>query len=504
VKAAQKDMPASVETEARPPAQAAEPVFMARKRRRPWLGWSLAAAGLGLLGYAIYSRVSTIPEVTVAQAQVAELWASFTAEGVVRGMDFQVAAEAGGRIAQLDVREGARVRKGQPLVRLETGQLDAAVQEAEAAAEAALGAVSQAASEAALASRRVYAGIEAARSRLRQAELAHAELASGSRPEQVEQARQRVARATAALQEAERAFTRAEYLFREGAIPRASYERAEAALKAATADLREAEAAERLLRAGPSTQQLALSQAGIEAARADLRRAESESRQIQVANAGVSTARSRLSQARATLARARDARSRQLVLSPADGEVTKLFVEAGAVTLPGVPILTIASRSDLRIEAEISSEDASKVRPGMEVVVTSPAYPGREFRAKVRSMLASGEIKPDSAIRTRIVRARVDLLEESQLFRPGMEVDVEGLRLLKTALAVPTDALTFAGTEPKVLLVREGRIEEAPVRIGIQNPDLTEIVSGLNPGDVVVVRGKDAVAPGQRVRERSP
>jgi membrane fusion protein (multidrug efflux system) len=163
----------------------------------------------------------------------------------------------------------------------------------------------------------------------------------------------------------------------------------------------------------------------------------------------------------------------------------------------------VATRRDLHIEAEISSEDAAKAEPGMPVTVTSPSRPGQALNAKVVSLSPVGELKPDAAIRTRIVRARVMLEKDWELFRPGMEVDVQGERVLKRALAVPNDALAFSGESAVVFVVeRDGVARSRPVVVGMSNARLTEIVSGLRAGERVVVDGKDELKDGDRVRVR--
>lgn len=500
--------PGLLEREKAPAGVSSEPEAPATPKRAkhpfPYVRWMILGAVLAAAVYFAWLRITALPEVEIGSASVSKIWSSFTAEGVVRGTDYKLSGQTGGRVVAIYAREGDTVRAGQLLVRLESTQADAAVQEATASYQLSKQLHAQTVEESALISKRFEASLAAAHARLRQAELAHAEILSGARPLEIEQANQRIAKANAAVVDAQRSFTRAEALFNAGAVARANLEKAEAALKAAQADLKEAEAAAALLRSGPSNERMAVSQSQIESAKAGVRLAESESRQLDVMRKAVAAASARTEQARAGLARTLSARNEQTIRAPAQGYVTKLEVEPGAVLLPGMAALTIASRSDLRIEAEISSEDASKVNVGMEVSVTSPAFPGRRFRAKVRNVMASGELKPDAAIRTRIVRARIALLESPELFRPGMEVDVEGSSLLKKTLTVPTDALRFEGEHASVFVFENGRTIERKVTIGIQNPEMTEIMAGLRPGEKVITRGKDIVEPGQRVQVNSP
>ncbi|MBV6458642.1 MAG: hypothetical protein HONBIEJF_01776 [Fimbriimonadaceae bacterium] len=469
-------------------------------KHNPLLRWLAVLTLLSLASFGIWRRLTALPLVSTEAVRIEELWTSFTAEGVVRGTEYSLGSEYGGRVVELRIREGEQVRRGQILLRLNAEQPRFAVEEMEAALRSAITDVARAKRERDLVAAQYHASLSAARARKRQAELAHRQLLSGARPEEVKLAVQRTARARAALEEAEKSYRRAEALFQADAIARASLEKAEASYKAAQADLHSAEAAEQLVRAGPSIEQVEVSQAAIAAAEAEIRSVESEAGRIEVADKSVSAAASRVIQARAAVKRAQRAVQEHVVTAPSDGTLTRLLVEPGSVLVPGALALVISTRKDLRIEAEISTEDTPKLGPGMEVVVTAAAYPGRVFRARVQNLMPAGELKPDAAIRTRIVRARIELLQSSDLFRPGMEVDIEGRNLHGKCASVPTDAVRFTGDSASVLIVEDGRVVERQIGIGMQNPDRTEVVSGIRVGERVIVTGKDELRPGDRVQ----
>lgn len=466
----------------------------------PWLRWIAVAIVASAAGYAIWRAGGALPEVTVAPVKMGDLWSSFSAEGVVQGTEYVLSCEGAGRVSAVGVREGQEVHAGDVLVRLTAEQQKSAVAEADAAYRSSLDLVDQARREVSLIERRHRAGVDAAAARVRQAQLTHAELLRGARAEEIEQAIQRSARAASALDEADRSLKRAQTLYASGAIARADLDRAQAAFRAAEAGAKEADAALGQVRAGPTEEQIAVSNSAVAAAVAEQEVVESEAGQIEVARKALAVAEGRASQARAALQRVRAALAEQRILSPADGVVTRLHVEPGAVVVPGAPVLVVSTRRDLRVEAEIGSEDSAKVQPGMSVEITASAFPGRRFKAVVRSVMPAGELKPDAAIRTRIVRARIEILEHASLFFPGMEVDVEAKSLLGKSVTIPTDALLFTGEAPSVLLVRDGRTVERKIGIGTQNADTTEVLSGLVVGDEVVVDGKDAVQAGVEVR----
>ena len=185
-----------------------------------------------------------------------------------------------------------------------------------------------------------------------------------------------------------------------------------------------------------------------------------------------------------------------------DGYVVRVYGEKGTIAGPTSPTLLLAARQDLHIEAEVSSEDAAKLKVGMPLEVTSPAYPGVIFAARLDRVSEIGELKPDAAIRTRIVRARVILDEGWARFRPGVEVDVEGSQVLKQALAVPSDAISLEDSRTVVFVVQNGTARAREVRVGVTTMAATEVLSGLQQGERVVVDGKTGLTDGARVRER--
>ena len=69
-------------------------------------------------------------------------------------------------------------------------------------------------------------------------------------------------------------------------------------------------------------------------------------------------------------------------------------------------------------------------------------------------------------------------------------------------LTVPVGALFRKGDDWAVFVVRDGRVRAAPIQIGHRNSRTAEVLSGLAPGDEVVLHPSDRVAEGARVAAR--
>jgi HlyD family secretion protein len=464
------------------------------------LWWLIGISGLSFGFW--WLNLDRPVEVETTTARIEEISGTFTSEGVVRGREYELATEVSGKIVDLRVREGDRASKNQLVLRVDSEDLEKALREAYATTRAAVMESSRAGSTYGAAKRELEAQVKSARIGITQAEAELRRVKAGARTEEVQQANHRLKKAEAVLEEARKHLERTRILVTEGAIPRAQLDRAEASFSTAEADVDEARSYADMLKRGPRPEDVSIAEQQVKASKAALDQVLSKYAQLNPLQLQMSIARANIERAQAAEERIRQAMTKTELRAPVAGIVTRLRVEAGTVAVSGVPIITISTREDLHIEAEIGSEDTAKIRNGMALNVTSPAFPGQVFRAKLVSSLPVGELKADAAIRTRIVRSRVELLDGMGSFRPGMEVDVEGRAHLKTSLTVSSDAIVVSDRGTGVYTIREERAWWTPVRLGYASASQTEILDGLRQGDTVVISGKEELTDGARVRPK--
>jgi RND family efflux transporter MFP subunit len=181
--------------------------------------------------------------------------------------------------------------------------------------------------------------------------------------------------------------------------------------------------------------------------------------------------------------------------------VARKHVEPGQTVAPGTAVYTIVADQRAWVVAKVDDDDLDRVRVGQVLQVTADAYPGQSFPGRVRVIQAMAEPKEVGRVQAKIVRVRIQLDEGTQTLRPGMDVDITGeLRVRDDTLLVPNDALVEAEGDTVVWVVSDGQARRRKVRPGASNFDATEIVEGLEPGERVVIRGKEAVSDGGRVR----
>jgi multidrug efflux pump subunit AcrA (membrane-fusion protein) len=177
---------------------------------------------------------------------------------------------------------------------------------------------------------------------------------------------------------------------------------------------------------------------------------------------------------------------------------------AGSLVTAGSPVLTVVDVSELGMVAEVDETDVLLVEPGIDAEVELDAAPGARYRATVTAvdLLPTPSDRGGVAYRVRLGLAEGAWPDGSAAPdpRPGMSA-VAHLRVAEAAdvAAVPAAAILRVDGTDVVWAVRDGRARRTPVTIGVQGPDLVEIVAGLQPGDRVVVSGADQVAEGDRV-----
>ncbi|MEU5530552.1 HlyD family efflux transporter periplasmic adaptor subunit [Micromonospora chersina] len=179
-------------------------------------------------------------------------------------------------------------------------------------------------------------------------------------------------------------------------------------------------------------------------------------------------------------------------------------VPAGGRVTAGTPVLTVVDTGQLGLLAEVDETDVLLVRAGLAATVELDAVTGATYDATVRSvdMLPTSSARGGVTYRVRLGlgAGRLGEGEAAPAPRPGMNAVVHlRVREAADAVAVPASAVFNADGRDAVWLLRDGKADRVPVTVGVQGPDLVQIVSGVRAGDRIVVRGADQVHDGQEL-----
>ena len=215
-----------------------------------------------------------------------------------------------------------------------------------------------------------------------------------------------------------------------------------------------------------------------------------------------------LAQARANLERPEaGGRGNQIeVKSPVTGRVLKVMQESETIVSPGVSILEIGDPADLEIEAEILSRDAVAIHPGDSVEIEQ--WGGENaLKARVRRVEPAAFTKISAlGVEEQRVIVLSDLVDSPEIAkRLGDRFRVEvrvAIWRTESALIVPAGALFREGNVWKTYVFGRGRAQLRAVDVGHSDGRLTEILSGLQVGDEVLLHPPDTVSDGTRVKKR--
>ena len=206
--------------------------------------------------------------------------------------------------------------------------------------------------------------------------------------------------------------------------------------------------------------------------------------------------------AKAEVAAARAALERTVLRAPFDGIVAEVNAEFGEyvtpspVGIPTPPAVDLIDDSCLYITAPIDEVDAPAIRTRMPACVELDAFADRRCSARVR------RIAPyvlDVEKQSRTVEVEVELTDPKERadLLPGYSADVEiVLARRQGVLRVPTEAV-LEGNRVLVYGEPDGRLEARAFDAGLSNWRFTEVRSGLEAGERVVVSiGREGVEAG--------
>jgi RND family efflux transporter MFP subunit len=216
-------------------------------------------------------------------------------------------------------------------------------------------------------------------------------------------------------------------------------------------------------------------------ARAATARATSARAQIEQATAAAASARAASDTASVTASYAR-------ITAPFDGLITEKLIEPGNMAAPGTPLLRLEATDGFRVEVRMDESRAALVSPGQTLAVSIRS--GSE--ARVASVLWGTVTELARAIdadaRTSLVKIRIDAAaHERESLRSGMFATVQLPGPLRQTLRVPASAIVRHGQVATVFVIDKDQARLRLVQAGATDSHQTEILSGLDAGEVVVV-----------------
>jgi len=223
-----------------------------------------------------------------------------------------------------------------------------------------------------------------------------------------------------------------------------------------------------------------------------------------VNRAGCEVARSQIEQSKSRIAVSRAGLQRMVLRAPFDGIVADISGELGEYAtpsppgIPTLPAIDLIDDSCMFVSAPIDEVDAANVKVGQVARITLDAVKGKTFAGKVKR-IAPYVLELEKQARTVEVEVEFAEAPNDENLLVGYSADVEIVHdSHANVLRIPTQTLLEG---KKVLLYRaDGLLEERAVTTGLANWEHTEITSGLNEGDQIVLSlDRAGVKAGARV-----
>ena len=403
--------------------------------RRGWRFVWIGVLGIGVLGggAATYYKLTRSAGPTgpaTAYAARRDLTAAVTATGTIKAMvgaEVKVGSRIPGRVEQLAVQVGDRVKAGQLIARLEQEDLRAAVEKAQA-------------------------DLAAAEARL-------TTIRNGARTQEVQSAEAVVRQAEANQLLALANLDRYQQLYRDGGIALQVVDTAARDHDVSVAQVRSAREQLSLIREKYTTEDLQYAEAQVLQAKAALKIAE--------ANLGYAT-----------------------ISAPMGGVVASVSTQQGETVTSGSAaaqaptFVTIIDLSRLQVDAYVDETDIGKLRVGQEATFNVDAFPDKEFGGRVTA------IYPKAIIQQNVVTYDVVITIDNRegLLRPDMTTNTTiTVAKRERVVAIPNQAVRREDGDRVVFLQEGDRLVRRAVKTGWKDKTYTEVLSGLREGERIVL-----------------
>ncbi|UFJ39339.1 efflux RND transporter periplasmic adaptor subunit [Brevibacillus humidisoli] len=291
--------------------------------------------------------------------------------------------------------------------------------------------------------------------------LANFKQSDTSSAQGVEQAKNSLTQAEQALKDAKLNEQRMNQLFSQGAISQQQYEQAKSAVTNAQTAYDNAKA----------TYDAAQKQVGI----------------------GVSQAS--VDQARVSLENAREQLANSTVTAPISGVVSSVSGSVGEMASPQMPVVVLVTTDPLLVKVNVSEQEITTLQVGSKVTVHLPAL-DKELEASVTA------ISPVMDQQVKGYPVEISIPNPTGELKSDMVANVQlsdGTENAKT-LVVSRTAVFDQDGKRYAYIVEGDQAKQVEVTTGAESSDKIEILSGLNKGDQVVVKGQTMLKDGAKVK----
>ncbi len=422
----------------------------------------------GIFGWQqMTASAATATKIQTTTVQRGTLVATVNAAGNVSAPnEATMAFQTTGKVAQVPVQIGDKVKKDQLLLQLDTADLQLALQTAQTSL-----ASEQANFDAQQANLQFALKTAQSNAASAQASLDDAKAKNSTNTAQLIVAKAALDKATAALQQAQSAYDQIAWRGDVGMTSQA------ATLASATSDYNSALASYQITAATINDTALRQAQASFDNAQTALAQAQKN------VDTSTRTAQAALDNAKLGVQQAQRNLDKASLYAPFDGVISAVNYSVGD-TAGSSTAVSLVDMSNLQVKVVIAEVDVASIKVGDTAQMTLDALQGKTYQAKVTN------IGPVGTVTQGVVNypVTVAVTNADASIDPGMTANLAVVvDQRQNVLTIPLRAVRTQGNQKIVTVLYKGQQITVPVGTGLQNDTSVEITNGLQEGDTVVL-----------------
>jgi len=186
------------------------------------------------------------------------------------------------------------------------------------------------------------------------------------------------------------------------------------------------------------------------------------------------------------------------IKSPINGIVDKIFLKKGEIVMPGQQYMQVVNLDELYVNVDVSEAYLPAIKKNDPVILSFPTYPGEEEKVMIHRI--GNIIEPDN--RTFLVQLKIN--NPGKKYKPNMVAIIQ-INDFSTDSAIIVPSLIIkedlVGKYVYLVSVQNGQTtaKKRYIEPGRSYNENTRILSGLNPGDQIIINGFDLVSDGKPI-----
>lgn len=184
-----------------------------------------------------------------------------------------------------------------------------------------------------------------------------------------------------------------------------------------------------------------------------------------------------------------------IVTSPISGFVTFVNVNKGEFASNTAPAVTIANINPVQIKTSVSEYLINKFHKGDSVDVLIKSARSTPFKGKISAL------SPAPAKNTMTYPMKVTIDNNDSIVKPGMFAEISIISdKRENVLSVPSQSVVIKDGNPTIFVIKNNKAQIKYVTLGLDNGEMVEIKSGLQAGEIIVIKGQNYLENGDNIK----